>query len=499
MHRLIHPTWKEPVFGWVAGLDRTRLGQAAVGVASPIVVGLALGVFLVYIRRLPPQWAGLVVLAMMAATAVLFVNDLRKVLLISLVADIFLDLDIEIGGETLDHIGGPSGFLVSLMTMAIAAGYAVWIANRRSDDKPSLYVHKDITVPALIYLFALLVSIFQAVNARLSVTDLFMEAQFFLLYFYVVNHLRNWNGVRLIFNAVAVCLLLESALILLQFFTGFEFSALGVKSWTTGSRLASAAFRPAGTLGSANAAATILAVCTSLTFAAFLADGRVANKKLALAATALGMPALVLTQSRSVGVAFVAGMLVLVLQAARKGIKTQVILLLLAAAVVAGIGFREVIVERFTTDDNGSAQSRLWYGQLAFNMIKAHPWTGIGLNNSWEVQDGYYPIELLRIEPDYRYIIHNKYLLIWVETGLLGLLAFVWLLLAACRRLVRMLVCATTPHVSIAVTGLLVALGIYMFHMAFDPFNARARLELLWLLLALIASTSQLVGEGKQP
>jgi O-antigen ligase len=167
------------------------------------------------------------------------------------------------------------------------------------------------------------------------------------------------------------------------------------------------------------------------------------------------------------------------------------------AALVIGVGFQDVILERLTTDDRGSADSRGWYNEMAFNIIKAQPFTGIGLNNLWLVQNDYLPIELMRIDIKYRYIVHNKYLLVWSETGLFGFMAFLLLLLAAAGRALRALVRAVDPYVSITMAGLLVALSVYLIHMMSDPFNARPRLQLLWLIIALIAAVSRIAREKK--
>ncbi len=475
----------------------SRLGSAdwLGNVVVPAALGLVLGGVLIYTRQLSSKWAGLVILATLAPTVALVVNDMRKLLLITMIADIITGLDISLA-ETPGHVGAPSGFIVSLMTMALVVGYGLWVAGRTGDNERVRY-HRSITLPAVFYLFAFLLSAAQSVNVRLSITQLFMELQFVLMYFYLINHVKNWRAVRLVFTTLIICLLAESALMLLQQFTGFQFAALGVQSWTTGSRIRSASTRTAGTLGSANAAATVVAALLTLAFAAYLTDGRLANKRLSLVAMLLGVPALVFTQSRSAWFAFAVGMLLLTGHALVKGKGGKAVLLLIVAALVIGVGFQDVILERLTTDDRGSADSRGWYNEMAFNIIKAQPFTGIGLNNLWLVQNDYLPIELMRIDIKYRYIVHNKYLLVWSETGLFGFMAFLLLLLAAAGRALRALMRATDPYVSITMAGLLVALSVYLIHMMSDPFNARSRLQLLWLIIALIAAVSRIAREKK--
>ena len=86
--------------------------------------------------------------------------------------------------------------------------------------------------------------------------------------------------------------------------------------------------------------------------------------------------------------------------------------------------------------------------------------TGVGVNNMWLIalQRDYLPLELAGRKQ--LNVIHNKYLLVWVELGLFGFLAFLWFLLAACVRALRALIHASDAKASITITGLLAALSL---------------------------------------
>jgi len=479
-------------------LNRLESIRKAAEIIAPVVAGLVLGAIVLFARELPSEWAGLVILATISPTVVLLVNDVRKLLLITLVVDIPLGLDIMLGDQP-GHVGGSTGFSVSLMTMALVVGYAIWLAERPASSQSKIRTHKDITVPALVYLFFLLVSAFQAVDVWFSIVQLFLEIQFLLMYFYVINHVKTRAAVRLIFTILVLCLFFESVVMLLQYFVGFELTALGIGTQTTGSSIASATKRVGGTIGSPNGAATYLATSLAITFAAYLTGNRLINKKLTLIALLVGCAALVTTQSRSGWIACTVAMLILVTQALRKQVGVRAVLLLLVVAVIIGAVFSTQIIDRLTTDDQGSAESRTWYNELAFNIINAHMFTGIGLNNLWLVMRDYLPLELLGSKhSQYLYIVHNKYLLVWAETGLFGFLAFLWLLLAACRRALQALIQTKDVYTSIVITGLLSALVVYLLHMSSDPFASRVRMQPVWLIMALIAATSQLAGETEQ-
>jgi putative inorganic carbon (HCO3(-)) transporter len=479
----------------LACLGRPDLIHLVGSVVGPIAVGLALGAILVFSKSLPPDWAGLVTLATLVPTIALLANHMSKLLLITLVVDIPLGLDIALGDRP--HIGSVSGFLISLMTMALVVGYAIWLVTKSARGKSRVYTHKDMTIPALVYLFFVLLSTFQAVDVWFSFAQVFLQIQFVLMYFYVINHIRTWSDVRTVFLALTLCLLFEGILMLAQYLTGFQLAGLTIQSRATGSVITSATRRVAGTLGSPNSAATYVAASLAIAFAAYLTDGRLVNKKLALIAMLVGVLALMATQSRTGWGIFAVSMLILTVQAVRRHVGVKAILMLLIVALIIGAGFSEQIIERITADDRGSAESRVWYSKLAFNILEDHAFTGIGVNNLWLVMHDYLPLELLGLKRQYRHLIHNKYLLVWTETGLFGLLSFLWLLAAACRRAILSLRRASDPYTSIVMAGLLAALAVYLIHMLSDPIATRVRMQLFWFILALITATSRIARNSE--
>jgi len=99
------------------------------------------------------------------------------------------------------------------------------------------------------------------------------------------------------------------------------------------------------------------------------------------------------------------------------------ILLLPAAAVVLARGFQ---------GDQLSAASRVADWQTALAMIRDHPLLGVGKGNYLELARLYNPWAL-------EYPVHNVYLFLWAETGIIGLLALVAMLVGSLRAAVRAL------------------------------------------------------------
>lgn len=85
------------------------------------------------------------------------------------------------------------------------------------------------------------------------------------------------------------------------------------------------------------------------------------------------------------------------------------------------------------------------------------------------------------------YVVHNKYLLVWAETGIFALIAFLTFLLVTAyrgwqvwRRGDRFL-----SPLALAFTAAVIG---QMVHMNFDIFNAQAQVQGLWLVAALLAA-----------
>ena len=155
--------------------------------------------------------------------------------------------------------------------------------------------------------------------------------------------------------------------------------------------------------------------------------------------------------------------------------------------VLLVVPFNGAIGERLYGDDNGSVAGRMPLNKLAGGMIADHPLLGVGVNNFALAMEPY----LARyFSGDFLYTVHNTYLLVWAETGIGGLIAFVWLLIAilrqgsACWRLLDPLFAPLALGCAAAVTGFLV-------QMSFDPYRSGAAIDLLWLIAGLVTAMNR--------
>lgn len=479
-----------------AGSSRRQSILRTAEIWIPIALGILVGTAVILPRFVRPDWLGLMVLATIAGAVVLLVRNVRWLLLILLIVDLPLGLDVMLAKRP-DHIGGPSGLFVSLMTIALALGWVYSMTRLRGSDRIKAYFHPAIAVPALFYLAAVAASALQATEVWFTLAQVFLEVQFLLLFFLVANLIRTWADLRVAFTTVAVCLLLEGLLMFFQYYAGFEFHAFGIYTEASASEVASAAARVSGTFSSPNIAATFLSVALATTLAGYLSDGRLVPRWLALSAFLIGLVALVMTQSRGGWIAAALSLSLLLVLALRRRISARAGMFLLSIILVLGIASSTVILERFVIEDRGSAVSRIYHSRLALNIIGDYMLTGVGANNQsyFLVDDRYRPPELIGATPA---AIHNTYLAIWAELGIFGLLAFLWLVTAGGWCALSAFVRTRDQYAAIALIGLLAALVAYLVGVLTEPLRPR-RMQALWLTLAFIAATSRIAGEIKEP
>ncbi|MGD8624767.1 MAG: O-antigen ligase family protein, partial [Anaerolineae bacterium] len=192
--------------------------------------------------------------------------------------------------------------------------------------------------------------------------------------------------------------------------------------------------RVGGTLGHANALAMFLEMLLPLFFSLAVArDTGLSTRQrlLAVSVFVLGLATLLMTFSRSGWISlFVALVLVLIYHFRHLRFSRRQLGVLIAgglAALAALIVFWEPIYRRLTASSALSFTFRANLNAIATNMVEAHPWLGVGLNNFIFVIADY---DDIGITPRHVTPAHNVYFLTVAETGILGLLAFLGLITA---------------------------------------------------------------------
>jgi O-antigen ligase len=199
----------------------------------------------------------------------------------------------------------------------------------------------------------------------------------------------------------------------------------------------------------------------------------------------LGVLALILTFSRGGWISFaVAGLVFTLLALHRRWLRWQHVFWLIIVLSLLFFLFREPILLRLFGDDAGSAAARRPLNIIALNMIRAHPWIGVGINNFMAVVQDYLTPETYGA---WLASVHNKYLLVWSETGILGILSYLLFFLAISKAAWRVWKRGDRLLSPLALAFMAAILG-RMVHMGVARFVTRPDGQILWLTAGIIAA-----------
>jgi len=451
------------------------------------VIGLLVGVYILFIFKLPSRWIPLLIFAAIFPFVVLVTGNLRKILITLILLDIPLQLDIALRPSwVLNHTGAINGYIVSITTICLAALYAIWLLEflikkdtetKQPIRRPNLFLTLYLAITCLSLVFG---------NFQLIASfEIFLLAQMFLLYFYVINNIRSRDSLVYIVVVLLVGLIAESLIIMLMQVIGQGFNFAGIMgNIYSGPSNPGGISRIGGTLQSANSAGSYLSMLMPLAFSILLTKLKRPYKWLGLIAFICGVVALILTGSRGAWLGSSISFLAFGIFSFRRGwLDSRIVVIGAVIGIIISLIFFTPIYQRIFGYDAGAAAGRITQYQVAFQIIRDYPVFGVGANNYAAIQRLY--VALDSGEKVFRWAVHNKYLLVWAETGFLGLLFFVLFLISTIRQGFK-ITRIEDRLLSPLALGLSAAIIGQMVHMFFDVFHGRTQVQLLWLIAGLL-------------
>ena len=122
-------------------------------------------------------------------------------------------------------------------------------------------------------------------------------------------------------------------------------------------------------------------------------------------------------------------------------------------------------------------------------MIKDHPIVGVGANTFSNMMKYYVSEDLWDAWLDQ---VHNQYLLVFAETGLLGLLSFLWLIMSMFRESMQCVKQHGNRLIFYAGIGILFGFLASAIHMMVDIFNSPILLGSLFVLCGICTAANNL-------
>lgn len=277
---------------------------------------------------------------------------------------------------------------------------------------------------ALFFIFTCL-SLFNSISYKDSLRGgIFRLLQYIMLFFVVFQEVKDKRHIKEIFFSVCLGLILVSIDGIWQVFKGNDFIRGYVPVLNLGMVRATASFKDPNTLG------IYLSGLSPLVFGMTICYFRDKIKIFLIPVSLLFLAGIALTYSRPTLLAAFAAILFLSIAGKKKPLIILLISLVLISPFLLPKSVKEWAREvgynpvRFMCNDDRIAVYR-----NSWNMIKAHPFIGVGANTYMKNYKQY------REAVEYRNIVtkdgmyaHNNFIHMAAELGLLGLSVFLWLI-----------------------------------------------------------------------
>jgi len=461
----------------------TRANRTTEGVLT-LVCGILVGLLAIYLNvfNASNRITTVVVSVLLGAIVVLLVGKLQRLLLAVVFLDLATGTDFHVTCNS-DYFLSSCGFNISLTTLALVGLYVLWIITIQRGDRPlSEFVRHPrlglVGKTAACFILAAILSLVAARNVGFALYQIWVYLTLFALFFYLANNINTREELLFVVSLIVAGLFIQNVIM--------ELKTLGIIENDTSSRVLQ---RVNGTLRSPNNAGAYLAQMF-LILLPCLALKTTRWQKWFLAGLLLfTIYNLVGTESRGAWTSAVIGIAVVAAISLFKGwLNLQKLVLVLVVVALFSLVFSGTIITRLTEDDNGAADARGPLAAIAFNMIRDNPIVGVGANNFGIALNDY-------IEADqfgaWLNLVHNGWLLVWSETGTIGLLFYLIFWMAILSQAVG-LVRSGHPIYAPLALGIIASLLGASMHMMVDIFGSRILAQIIWMEAAFVTALRRL-------
>jgi len=468
----------------------TFLG-VSIGLALSIVLGLQLRYLLV----------GLFVV--LVPLTVQMTGRWKQFFLIALMLGIPLQIKKTIFPYSITHVGGPGGIDVLFADGALIALYLHWalMTITRRQERAIRITGIDLLV-ALLGAICLL-SLVNTKEPTLVLIDLIRVVKVTLLYFYLANNIRTREEIRLVVWSLIAGASIQGCVTLVQAYLGrpIGLHLFGeVLQFGEMSAGVSIYRRPSGLMQSANTLGLYLLCLLPLSLSALFWTGSIFARLFCLGTFAAGTMALIITYSRGSWLGFIFGSLVFFLWLLRKKLITyrrhfHLLALFALLVMMILVIMWPKIMDRLLHTPSIPIHTRTFLTRLCLKVCATHPLLGVGLNTSAEtatrmiltVRDPHNIIDYVMANP----LVHNLYLLMLSEIGLLGLSVFLCLLVALFRQALKAIQIQDRLAMSVGV-AIYSALSGFLVAELFDfSYRLDQVFYLFWALSGLIVAINR--------
>ena len=457
------------------------------------LLGLIVGAFTMTLPNYPVKLSIILVCGVLFSALIVFTGFSRYFILFSLIVSFVIFLDYHV--INIDNMATFHGLTISILDIFLVLLILRKILFRDQNpnitpDKNNLSIQSKLMAGILLAIFS--VSIIGSQNMSLTLFGLIQHVKMVVLFFFIANDVNSENDFKFISYSFTCALALISLYCIAQYVTKINFTiSFQVKTralWYKGG------FAPAGPTGSSNITGGQIVTLLPFCLLAVMKSKNHYLRIFAIITTIFGIISLVLTQTRAAwGILGFVFIVFLCLVCWKKLLKVRYVIFILSFLAIIGIVFLMKFLDKMSLNDISDPQNliaRLNLMKTGFRMIEAHPLIGIGLNNYNEVMMEYVP---LVFSGEWQYLIHNKYVLIWSETGTLGFIIYLLFIITIYRNIIYF-ISNQSSNISLIGISILCSLIAFNLHMLFESYAGGAITFQFWFVCGLAVALNSVTN-----
>jgi putative inorganic carbon (hco3(-)) transporter len=469
----------------------------------PVFYGLLFGIGIVSSCDLPFRWMLFLVSALVCVClAIAFINQLEKTVFLSFLILLPIELGKSFFYFSPDFEGGSHELRITIPLILFLVLLCYWTVSVVI-GKSKVYFDRPLHICTSIFMILSGLSIFVAERQSLSIFEFIRAVNAFLIFLYISNCINTENKLDQAIMWLQLSLIPQICVGLYQWAFKRNIGLTLVGEMELDSKLSWAnesLFRIGGLIGHPNGFGLYLILTLPFCLVFMLSkDRKLVTRAISFILLCFGLFCLIATRSRASWVAFVfsgAATLSLLLAYTRA---LRLKHLLLGVIVLTGIAtivfsFRTVIRDRLLTDDDGSALSRIPMMVDALNVIQNNPLLGVGLNNYAAIVHKY---DITGIHREWRNTaVHNLFLLIAAESGIVTLFAFLGVFLIVFKYVFLLL--QFENHIPLALGLFMSVVGFLTISLVGPDYRFYPSIQReIWLIIGLAAAAKKINIDNK--
>ena len=394
--------------------------------------------------------------------------------------------------------------IINFLILAIFAFYIINVVIK----KKFIYSKNSLNLPILLFVLIAAVSILINNSFWIGLRDFISFLSYFLIYFFIINNMKTKDSINFCSTIFFITASLVSLYLMVQYY-GIDPFLSSIQRLTS-------------TLGNQNYVASYLGLIFPIAFSFFLIETKKINKILVESVLIIIYTGIIICHTRAIWAAIFFSLLFFkfilsyfkinrILKDNQKWLIILFSLFLLITLIYSTsnplnrspITATERAISTF--DMQGSSlRSRLLCWQSTMDMIRDRPLFGSGLG-TFPLHYLNYQADFLQRNPEYLKFsgkageTHNEYLQIWAEMGIVGLIAFILIIITFYITTINMIRKIKIVNEKIIIIGLISGITITLLHSIFSfPFHIPAVSSAFWFLIGVTMASENIFLKKEQ-